>query len=779
MSQLDRCRATVTRSVRRRSRWRATLRLAILSALLASPGSAAAGDAALVVDEVEDLVGAAETYDDCFRLGPDGCPVQKLNCPLRQPPSIFPVDGVLDTSLTVIERTATCVPRVAASNNPPGPSAVQWSTMQLRNFASPVTSTGALVGPTWRPRKAILQDPSRDFDPVSNPVAVPGSRLRVLLRNSLPNDPRVPLDGCEPLLFPVCSDNPTQVCNCNTSNGVCDPLQPDQFQCDAGDASRTCTVATVVEQAPNCFHGPEVTNIHFHGSHFSPQPHSDFVLLSLYSENQHTPPPPVPGDDPEVAIGTYQYDVAPIPWNQPPGTHWYHPHKHGSTAVQLFNGMAGALLIGGELDDFLFSLYGVNPNRWRQLTRFEKVMVVQQIFDEPAFFQAGKKPAGYPPYPLVNGQLIPTIHMRYGEVQRWRFVSATSNPAIQSQVTLSLDPASFPGFDVRQIAQDGVQFHPINYVRQPLGNAVDGYELSPGNRVDLLVRAPDAPPGLQPTTFYVMRRVTGELTAEERATIGEQNRALNAALGLRTASDKDLVASGALVRVHVSGVQSPAMQLPSAWPAMPPYLDDIVPTGTRTVAFSMTTDSTGTSRVGSPGGKFFIDGLQYSHACAGETVQLGQAEEWRVFNNSLNMHPFHIHINPFQLTWRRWSVDAGGNPAPPQIQTFEPPYPWMDTIGLKPGSLNRLSETRLRYVPIDYTGATVLHCHFLAHEDRGMMTNVQLVCPTSAGTGSSPIAFGTPRDDGRADDCTLAPADAAPLPACPAEMLHDGGGHGH
>jgi FtsP/CotA-like multicopper oxidase with cupredoxin domain len=756
----------------------ATLLLALAGAVAAPPAALAA---TVPFPADADWIGSGESYQACFQLGSDGCPLQKLNCPLVQPPSIAAVGGVLDTSLTVLQRTAACVPLVAQSPTPPGANGVQWATMELRNYASPATPGGALVGPTWRLRKAILKDPSQPFDPTTNPVAAPGNRLRVLLRNALPNDPAVPLDSCRPTIFPVCSDNPTQLCACNAASGVCDATDPEAFDCDTSDTSRTCTLAHVVEPAPNCFHGPQVTNLHFHGSHFSPQPHSDYVLLSLYSENQVTPPPPEPGDNPAIAVGTYQYDIAPVPWNQAPGTHWYHPHKHGSTAIQLVNGLAGAMIVTGELDDHLYGLYGVNPRRPRQLNRFEKVMVVQQIFPDVAFFQNGKKPPGFPPYPLVNGQLIPTIHMRYGEVQRWRFVSATTNPATQGTVTLDLDPVAFPGFDVRQIAQDGVQFHPLNYVRQPLGNAVDGYELAPGNRVDLLVRAPDAPATQAPTVFYVMRQVTGDVPEDERQAIAAQNRLVNEAAGVRLATGADAAASGALVRVFVSGVQSPAMHLPSQWPAMPPYLADLKATGApRHVAFSMATDTAGGSRLGSPGSKFFIDGLQYSDSCAGQTLELDRAEEWRIFNNSVSEHPFHIHINPFQLTWRRWSVDSGGNKIAPRIQAFEPPYPWLDTISLKPGLLNRQSETRILYTAEDYTGATVLHCHFLAHEDRGMMTNVQLVCPTSNGVGSSPIAFGAPRADGTPDDCSVAPDHIAPLPACPASLLGDGGGHsGH
>ena len=32
------------------------------------------------------------------------------------------------------------------------------------------------------------------------------------------------------------------------------------------------------------------------------------------------------------------------------GTDWYHPHIHGSTAIQVINGAMGALIIEGEID---------------------------------------------------------------------------------------------------------------------------------------------------------------------------------------------------------------------------------------------------------------------------------------------------------------------------------------------------------------------------------------------------------------------------------------------
>ena len=42
---------------------------------------------------------------------------------------------------------------------------------------------------------------------------------------------------------------------------------------------------------------------------------------------------------------------------QAPGTHWYHAHKHGSTTIDVANGMTGAFIIEGGYDDALNSFY--------------------------------------------------------------------------------------------------------------------------------------------------------------------------------------------------------------------------------------------------------------------------------------------------------------------------------------------------------------------------------------------------------------------------------------
>jgi FtsP/CotA-like multicopper oxidase with cupredoxin domain len=167
-----------------------------------------------------------------------------------------------------------------------------------------------------------------------------------------------------------------------------------------------------------------VTNLHYHGTHVSPQPHQDYVLLQLFSKDQTNPPPPDP-NKPEntfsTAIGQYQTNIDPLPWNQAPGTHWYHPHKHGSTSVQVLNGMAGALIITGPFDGWLHGLYDGKL--------VDRVLVVQQIGSELNFFSRGLP--HYPPQALVNGYATPKITMKRGEIQRWRFIGATMQRAMQ------------------------------------------------------------------------------------------------------------------------------------------------------------------------------------------------------------------------------------------------------------------------------------------------------------------------------------------------------------
>src|SRR5271166_1482274 len=240
--------------------------------------------------------------------------------------------------------------------------------------------------------------------------------------------------------------------------------------CDLRTNQNFKEIYPVNDNMPSCFHKDNVTNLHYHGTHVTPDGEGDNVMVDVppgkppknTRRTLFTLPLPPPATNPDTK--------QPFIMGQAPGTHWYHAHKHGSVALQLLNGMAGAFIIEGEFDDQLESAI---PG----LRKSEKVLVIQQLGDNitvesgPPIFTC----AGGDPLPLVNGQLEPTIKMQPGEIQRWRLINATMQQVAhmtyrflgEAEYSASKGGA-FPtnaGYvaEIRQIAYDGVQLAPKRY----------------------------------------------------------------------------------------------------------------------------------------------------------------------------------------------------------------------------------------------------------------------------------------------------------------------------
>ncbi len=121
----------------------------------------------------------------------------------------------------------------------------------------------------------------------------------------------------------------------------------------------SCPKNVVDMDIPHCFNS---TNMHSHGLWVSPSGNSDNVLIDI---------------KPTVSF-QYEYN---IPSDHPAGTFWYHPHEHGSTALQVASGMAGALIIRGnrlptptmhgDIDTLLHNANGAPMT--------ERVLVLQQV----------------------------------------------------------------------------------------------------------------------------------------------------------------------------------------------------------------------------------------------------------------------------------------------------------------------------------------------------------------------------------------------------------------
>ena len=469
-------------------------------------------------------------------------------------------------------------------------------------------------------------------------------------------------------------------------------------------------------------------------------------------------PAPAPGVSGHDAAHTAGAGTAEVPEPEParalqmgqsPGTHWYHAHKHGSTAINVSNGMTGAFIMEGKYDDDLNAYYG------KDWTRGAKVMVINQLGVSPNLERGGggtTKPGGKGqqlgpdkgPSFSVNGRIQPYVEMQPGEVQMWRIVNTSS----RAGTFLNL-PA---GFQWKQLAQDGVQFNNVNYqaaLNQPI-------LLMPGNRADLLVMAPatitGTSTGKKPPAYMTVPLLVQNV--------------------VDPTADLPTAAQVTMLNIRVGGKAKPMQFIPQA-PTFPPFLADITDkevTGKKTITFSTS------GKTSNPGFSYhYIDGKQFSGE-VGEVILLNTVEEWKVVNATYGppiAHPFHIHINPFQVTEvfdPNATIPDPNNPGKtlPQYVTDRKnlttsgqclldvgdPETWKPCTSARSAPPSNLiwwdvfpipsgltvtdpndSKVTLAQIPgyfkmrsrfVDYHGYYVIHCHILAHEDRGMMTIVEV-----------------------------------------------------
>ena len=89
-------------------------------------------------------------------------------------------------------------------------------------------------------------------------------------------------------------------------------------------------------------------------------------------------------------------------------------------------------------------------------------------------------------------------------------------------------------------------------------------------------------------------------------------------------------------------------------------------------------------------------------------MKLGDVEQWRLINTDEDEHPFHIHVNDFQvITVNGKPYDAHG----------------LQDMVLIPGH----GEVVIRIPFEDFVGKSVYHCHIMFHEDHGMMGAFEIV----------------------------------------------------
>jgi FtsP/CotA-like multicopper oxidase with cupredoxin domain/peroxiredoxin len=375
---------------------------------------------------------------------------------------------------------------------------------------------------------------------------------------------------------------------------------------------------------------------------------------------------------------TQDYEIK-VPKDHVAGTFFYHPHRHGAVALQMSSGLSGALILEGGLDE----VPEIKQAR-------ERIFLLQQIpFDDRG--EVEKLATLYDGHPrkhwdesgrftTINGVALPVITLRPGEVERWRFIHS----GIHEPLMPRLD-----GHQLYEIAVDGI----------PLGKMVprEAIELQPANRSDVLVKASSTP------GVYLLR--DGPLPAE-RALQGKPTPARFLAKVVVAGAPRDMALpdSAGLAR----------------FAPFKPIADEEVQGRKVTVVF------TDDEKHQPP--RYFINGQQYDPDVVPRRVLLGTAEEWAITSKEDN-HPFHLHVNPFEV--------IGRDPHTGKIVERV----WRDTILVAP---DKPVTIRARY--LDFPGTTVFHCHNLAHEDQGMMQNIAMVRTPAElkGAGGLPLPWRPP-----------------------------------
>jgi FtsP/CotA-like multicopper oxidase with cupredoxin domain len=437
----------------------------------------------------------------------------------------------------------------------------------------------------------------------------------------------------------------------------------------------------------------EPTNLHFHGLHTSPQDPGDNPLRVVK-----------PG---ETAL--YEFSIP----KDSAGTYWYHPHHHGNVNTQLFAGLAGSIVVDGELNSIL------------ELRDIPDYLIALQDLDIDA---AGKIPllnhqdwmnGREGSLVLVNGSIDPTFETEAGTI-RLRLV----NQSAARYYNLQLE-----GHPMTVIATDG------SFVNTPY--PVETLLITPGERYEVLVnfkqirdvRLVNLPyprgrmgidtmgmGGMMGGNSGMMGGNSGMMgrgSSENRS--GMPNHMTNDGESNHMQSDRSMGGMDAYSnRPGMGNMKTQAtgegrimtFKFTGAYkkPTLPSRINSIQALNPQAAVQKRSIKFTEVMEMLS----FSLNDKKFDPKRVDIRAKLGTVELWDLVNDSDMDHPFHLHTNSFQIYTRNGK---------PETQPT-----WKDVVNVKS------KETVQILVPFnDFAGITVYHCHILEHEERGMMGVVEMV----------------------------------------------------
>lgn len=374
-------------------------------------------------------------------------------------------------------------------------------------------------------------------------------------------------------------------------------------------------------------------------------------------------------------------------------------------------------------------------------------------------------------FTTVNGVVQPTVTIKAGEIQRWRFIHEGIHDTINLQIVKSTRPVTGPDFvensalkgnrleqaaEVRkecnatastlipqfQIADDGLTLTKIHALEGTSAPAVEGSNyLQPGYRSDVLVVFPS-------DGYYCL--LDQQAPASQRVSTGPNG----ISGGGSGPSEPQLLAY-----IHVEGGKTVSGDLQQyvqqtlydGNPQLPTEVRDGLKVGDLKPWAPFTelppvTDPNAKPQqaafeIGPKG--FTVNGASYNPNVINITRQVNTVDAWEL-TAAGEPHIFHIHVNPFEVM--DITSDADGqsifkpdgkckdsvlqDPNQLAVQYCNMWHVFKDTIFVEPGYTVHTHTFYDRYI-----GEFVLHCHILDHEDAGMMLNINIVPDLNAPGG--------------------------------------------
>lgn len=406
----------------------------------------------------------------------------------------------------------------------------------------------------------------------------------------------------------------------------------------------------------------DTTTVHWHGIH----------LPSKWDGGPHTPILPSASWNPTFTV----MDNA--------ATYWYHPHLHMKTAEQAIKGAAGLIIVRDSIEAALPlpRKYGIDD--------FPLIIQCQQYDSANQAMPLGMQDSTI----LVNGARASYGYTVYAncpaQVVRMRILNASGERSFNFGFTANKQ------FEI--IASDGGLLNaPVNTTR---------LRLAPGERAEILLDLN----GMNGQTIYLMSYAS-ELP------MGIQG---GPTMPMPSGPPMDSPLNGIdfnIMQINVvPQTANPVTTIPSALTTNNPY-----PTGsaniTRTVRF--TADSMMVMD-----GPFYFNGNSFDMMRIDYEIPLGNVEIWKLVNETMVAHPFHIHDVQFFLIDRSGSLPPTEELGRKDV-VLVPPF---DSVMF----ITKFEDFADTLIPFMY------HCHILMHEDDGMMGQF-IVKPNLTGISESQL----------------------------------------